>query len=139
MDLVQTNLEVQNVPVGGVDPGATNSETYGMSIDEIMERRPKRGQASEDFDLRSRLLRLGIKQVHFADYIGRDQSGLRRWIAGNPRPPGEVEMLIDLLDHHILGLPKPLWLDQMEAKYGPDAPPPSRARKARVDPEDGDG
>lgn len=83
----------------------------------LMERRPRRGQASSDFDLRERLKRLGIKQVHFADYIGRDQSGLRRWIAKNPPPPGEIEMLVDLLDHLLLGHPEPGWLVSMRERY----------------------
>lgn len=89
-------------------------------MQELREKRPVRGQASPDFDLRTRLKRLGIKQVHFADFIGRDHSGVRRWIARNPGPPGEVEMLVDLLDHHILGLPLPQWLVNMQERYSDD-------------------
>jgi DNA-binding transcriptional regulator YiaG len=91
-------------------------------VNEMSQSRPHRGRASEGFDLGARLRRLGIKQVHFAAYIGRDPSGVRRWIASNklpnsPAPPGEIEMLVELLEHHILDHEKPEWLVKMQERY----------------------
>lgn len=98
--------------------GAVN--TAG-SVPQQDDRKHVRGQASPDFDLRARLKRLRIKQVHFADQIGRDHSGVRRWIAKKPPAPGEIEMLVDVLDVLLLGAPEPQWLVSMKARYGQNA------------------